>query len=362
MKLNSPELQPNKHLSGLSLEWIRKGSYVEFKALDQRLLPHQEVWHTITTLPQLVELVKALAIRGAPLIGISASLGLAQYFLSHENQAPLDSHNSTFKNIYKIIDDLAEARPTAVNLRNNLGSIRNKIFEQEVNLWTRGSSAPSHFWKKLSEIVTHEAERIFEEDVDLCLKMAENAATKIPPGAQIITICNTGGLATAGIGTALGAIKLAAQRDPHLHVWVCETRPLFQGSRLTCWELKKAGIRHTLITDSMAGFVMKKHPIDLAIIGADRIANNGDVANKIGSYSLAILCQYHKIPFYVVAPQTTFDKNCDSGESIPIEVRNSAEILMDKGSPETETWNPAFDVVPKSLITQIISDAEMETF
>ncbi|MBY0384916.1 S-methyl-5-thioribose-1-phosphate isomerase, partial [bacterium] len=202
------------------------------------------------------------------------------------------------------------------------------------------------------------------EDVDLCEKMSSCASQMIADGDGVLTHCNTGGLATVGIGTALGAITKACQQNKKIHVYVDETRPLLQGARLTAWELEQLKIPHTLICDNMAGYLMSQGKIQKAFVGTDRIALNGDFANKVGTYSVAVLCHYHKIPFYVVAPSTTVDKNCKTGKDIPIEERKAFEVRGVEGSFGSVQWassaspvyNPAFDVTPVDLVTGIIID------
>jgi methylthioribose-1-phosphate isomerase len=288
--------------------------------LDQARLPHEEHWVECRTPDEMVTLIRSLAIRGAPLIGVGAALALAAY---------AESGGSDFKSA---AFRLRSARPTAVNLMmavDRMVAAANPVLE---------------------------AEAIFDEDVRLSEAMSERGAQLIQDNDGVLTHCNTGGLATAGIGTALGAICRAHESGKTLHVYVDETRPLLQGARLTAWELGRRGIPHTLITDNMAGFLMASGRVQKIFVGADRIARNGDVANKIGTYSLAVLAKHHGVPFYVVAPQTTFDPACASGRDIPIEERDPTEVRGDRSPRNVHVWNPAFDVTPRELITAIVLD------
>lgn len=322
-----------KNLESTALRYIDK----ELLVLDQRTLPKEEYWHNNQTTEQLIELIQGLAIRGAPLIGISASLWIGHCADRGDSKTDLE----------KTIALLRAARPTAVNLMNNLDHLLN-------TLNNTGDT------KTLAD----EAVKLFEEDVRLCESMAEHGNRLINESDNVLTHCNTGGLATVGIGTALGVIQYANKAGKNIHVWVDETRPLLQGARLTAWELRKAGINHTLISDNMAASLMAEGKVDKIFVGSDRIATNGDFANKIGTYSLAVLAQYHNVPFYVVAPYTTVDFNCDNGGMIPIEQRNADEVRGVSGSFGQCTWapentpvhNPAFDVTPAHLVTGWVLD------
>jgi methylthioribose-1-phosphate isomerase len=299
--------------------------------LDQTKLPAEECWVESKTPEDMIRLIQCLAVRGAPLIGVAAALSLAQFAKQGVSE----------KDFQSAAANLRKARPTAVNLMAAVDRMR-KRFEKS---------------KSKAEEMVDEAEQIFTEDVRLCEAMAERGAALVQPGDQLLTHCNAGGLATAGIGTALGVILKAHQQGKKVHVYADETRPLLQGARLTAWELKKAGVPHTLICDSMAGFLMAQKKIQRIFVGADRIAANGDVANKIGTYSLAVLAKHHSVPFYVVAPRTTFDARCASGKDIPIEERAPAEVSA--RSATDSAWNPAFDVTPRALITNIVFDDGM---
>lgn len=296
--------------------------------LDQTQLPHIEDWIECRDGDHMVHLIQSLAVRGAPLIGVAAALAIGHSAVRGES---LDAILQSARN-------LRDARPTAVNL---MAAMDRLVLHPSPN-------SLSH------ELLIRGAEAIFDEDVLFCEQMAERGAAFINEGDGIITHCNTGGLVTAGCGTALGVIRRAHEQGKKIHVYVDETRPLLQGARLTTWELEKIGISYTLICDNMAGFLMAQGKVQKVIVGSDRVANNGDVANKIGTYSLAILAHHHKIPFYVVAPSTTFDANCASGKQIPIEQRAPEEVRSGRSPPTSNVWNPAFDVTPRHLITTIV--------
>ncbi|NMP29027.1 S-methyl-5-thioribose-1-phosphate isomerase [Rahnella sp. SAP-1] len=305
--------------------------------LDQQALPQRAQWHHCRSVDDLVGHIHALRVRGAPLIGLSASLLLAQLAEEGRDVASLQQALST----------LRASRPTAVNLMNNLD--RMKIALQQ----------PDYV-----AAMVQEAERLVAEDRELCDRIANHGAALVKPGSRLLTHCNTGGLATAGVGTALGVILRAHQQGNVAQVWVDETRPLLQGGRLTAWELGEYGIPYQLICDSMAASLMAKKQVDAIWVGADRIAANGDVANKIGTYSLAVLAHYHGIPFYVAAPHTTHDPACANGEAIPIEQRAAKEVTGVSGSfgdvqwapLDAQVYNPAFDVTPAALISGWVLD------
>lgn len=311
-----------KKLESLSLRYENG----KLSVLDQRLLPQQEVWRSVPNPQVIIELIQCLAVRGAPMIGISAALSLAAYSLEEKSESRLRVAARA----------LRESRPTAVNLMNYMDRMIEALDQQ-------GPDA-----------LEEEAIRIFEEDVELCRKMAERGAELIQDGDSILTHCNTGALATAGVGTALGVIRVAHESGKKIHVYVDETRPLLQGARLTAWELQKLNIPFTLICDNMAASLMKQKKVQKVFVGADRIACNGDVANKIGTYGLAVVAHYHQVPFYVVAPSTTLDPNCKEGANIPIEERDPEEVRAGKALSSTKVWNPAFDVTPRALIRGII--------
>lgn len=293
------------------------------EVLDQTKLPHEEIWCKVTDPQEMIRLIQCLSVRGAPLIGVAAALALGEF-----------SRDKTETEIRIAALALREARPTAVNLMHAMDRML-EAFEAGRDL-------------------VKEAKNIFDEDVALCDAMAERGAKYINDGDGILTHCNTGGLATVGVGTALGVIHRAHSQGKKIHVYVDETRPLLQGARLTAWELEKLKIPFTLICDNMAASLMKAGKVQKAFVGSDRIAANGDAANKIGTYGVAVLAKHHNIPFYVVAPSTTFDADCPDGNSIPIEERNPEEVRAGKAPHSCKVWNPAFDVTPKTLITKVI--------
>lgn len=307
------------------------------KVLDQYLLPHQQVWHECRDVATMSDLILTLKVRGAPLIGLAASLLVA--YLSEQGEDKVT--------IAHAINTLEATRPTAVNLMHAMTKLRSVLDKPD--------------WQ--TQLVTT-AEQLFEEDAALCDRMATIGATLVNAGDNILTHCNTGALATAGVGTALGVIHHAAKQHRNIHVWVDETRPLLQGGRLTAFELQAWQIPYTLICDNMAASLMAAGKVDKIFVGADRIAANGDVANKVGTYNLAVLAHFHQIPFYVVAPVTTVDSRCLSGGQIPIEQRERAEVTGVSGSfghcqwapDNAEVYNPAFDVTPASLITGWVLD------
>ena len=281
--------------------------------LDQRQLPNDRVELSCTTIPELAEAIATLAVRGAPAIGVAAAYGMALAALRGDD---LQEAERT----------LAASRPTAVNL----------------------------FWaleRMRDEPTPERARALHEEEVERCRRMAAHAAELFAPHTRALTHCNAGGLATGGYGSAVGALRAAWERDRLDHVLVDETRPLLQGARLTAWELEQLGIPHAVIADSAAGSLMARGEVDLVVTGADRIAANGDTANKIGTYSLAVLARHHDIPFYVVAPTSTLDEATPTGEGIPIEERDGAEITA-----RFAARNPAFDVTPRELITAIVTE------
>jgi len=281
--------------------------------LDQRRLPEEDVELRLTSAAEVADAISALAIRGAPAIGVAAAYGFA---LAAERGEDLD----------RAFDALVSARPTAVNLR-----------------WALEEMRPDPTRERALAI--HEAE------VDRCREMAAHAAELIAPGSRVLTHCNTGGLATGGYGTALGAIRTSWEQGLVEHVWVDETRPLLQGARLTAWELEELGIPFAIVADGAAASLMARGEVDTVLTGADRIAANGDTANKIGTYGLALAAGRHGIPFYVVAPTSTVDLATPSGEEIPIEERDPAEV-----SRRFPARNPAFDVTPAELVSAIVTE------
>lgn len=308
-----------KSLSSLGLK-VENGRLF---ALDQTLLPSREEWLECAHPDEMAALIRRLAVRGAPLIGVAAALSLGRFL----EQGASDS---AFREAAR---RLRAARPTAVNL-----------------MWAVD--------RMLAAGTPAEAERIFEEDVALCEALANRGADLVEPGDGLLTHCNAGGLATAGLGTALGVIIRAHQRGKRVHVFVDETRPLLQGARLSAWELRKHGVPHTLICDNMSAALMARGKVNRVFVGADRVARNGDAANKIGTYGLAVIAKHHGVPFYVVAPRSTYDHASASGADIPIEERPHSEVLT--GSAAELAWNPAFDVTPRALITGLVFDDGLE--
>jgi len=321
------------------LEWL--GDRV--RLLDQTRLPAEEVYLDITDYRHMVDAIKTMKVRGAPSIGIAGAYGLALGAL----QIKARSISKFLEKLYPICLALVGTRPTARNL-----------------FWAiERMEKVAHSGKDIQEIkqaLVDEAVKIHTEEIEATRKLSRNGARLIKEGMTILTHCNTGPLAAPGYGTALGIIIYAYQQGKKVRVFVDETRPLLQGARLTAWELKKAGISFTLITDSAAGSFMKRGEIDCVIVGADRIASNGDTANKIGTYTLAVLAKEHGIPFYVAAPTSTIDLSLKSGDDIPIEQRRPEEITHIKGvqiAPDgIDVANPAFDITPAKYITAIVTE------
>ena len=314
--------------------------------LDQTQLPSKEVWRECASLRQGYRAIKELQVRGAPLIGVFAAYCVWVAVKENKNSRRGSFYNETLKTI----DYLQSCRPTAVNLAWALKRLKN-ILESKKHLDINAIKC----------FLLAEAEAIHRQDRELCAKIGKFGASLVQPDDVILTHCNAGSLATGGEGTALAVIYEAARRYKNIKVYADETRPLLQGSRLTAWELMKHKIPVTVICDNMAGYVMAQGKIDKIFVGADRITAEGDAANKIGTYSVAVLAKYHKIPFYVAAPFSTFDLNLRKGRDIPIEERSPDEVPKILGkvyvTPEkAQVYNPAFDVTPHKLITAIVTD------
>jgi len=313
--------------------------------LDQLRLPHEEVYHTYKTWQEVADAIKTMVIRGAPAIGVAGAMGLALGALSIQ---AADS-KSFFKQLNDISTHLFETRPTAVNLGWGLARMKN-VAEQNQNL-----SLP-----QLKQKLIDEAQNILTEDIRLNETMGSHGQILFESGDKVLTHCNAGALATAGFGTALGVLYAAWKNGKRFSVLADETRPYLQGARLTAWELHKNNIPVTLISDNMAGWLMKKGEITKVIVGADRIAANGDVANKIGTYTVAVLAHRHQIPFYVAAPLSTIDLTLKSGDDIPIEERSSKEVThlgnVNIAPVGVLARHPAFDVTPNELISAIITE------
>ena len=310
--------------------------------LDQRLLPHREVYRVCRNYDQVADAIRKMVIRGAPAIGVAAAMGVALGAL----KAPVKTFDRDFERILLI---LGKTRPTAVNLFWALGRMRQVYSENR----SRGVDL-------VKRALKDEAQKIYKEDIAANKQIGKNGASLLRNAKQIMTHCNAGALATAGYGTALGVIRALKESGKEFEVFVNETRPFLQGARLTAWELKKEKIPATLITDSMAGYLMQQGRVDAVVVGCDRVAANGDVANKIGTYTIAVLARRHGIPFFVAGPTSSIDVNCASGKDIPIEQRDAKEVshifgkaLAPKGM---RVLNPAFDVTSQDLITAIITE------
>ena len=332
-----------------TLKWI--GGVDGFlELIDQRRLPAEFIKLQCRSIEQLFESIKTLAVRGAPAIGVSAAYGLV---LAMQKLNPADGLEQGLKVLAKSAEYLASSRPTAVNLFWALERVRRSAEELV-------AGQPEATVQRLCEVALAEANAIYREDVDMCRRIGQNGERFIKKGARILTHCNAGALATAGQGTALSVMFEAHKNGKKFRVYADETRPLLQGARLTAWELKQAGIDVTVICDNMAGWLMKQGKVDAVISGADRIAANGDTANKIGTYNLSILAREHGIPFYIAAPSSTFDLNIKSGAEIPIEQRPADEVAFfgdRKTTPEgVDIYNPAFDVTEARDIAAIITE------
>jgi methylthioribose-1-phosphate isomerase len=326
--------------------------------IDQLRLPHEQVTVRCTDLEMVATAIKTMVVRGAPAIGCTAAYGMALVAL--QRAATAVAHDTR-----AILDDLAQAkacldaqRPTAVNLAWATSRVL-EVVQRCAEAQGRGANEELTA-QALAEQALAEAHAILAEDLAMCHAIGDYGAPLIPERGHVLTHCNAGGLATAGYGTALAPIRTAFNQGRMVHVLVDETRPFLQGARLTAWELREAGIPLTLITDNMAGYMMQRGEVDCIIVGADRIVANGDVANKIGTYSLAVLARAHNLPFYVAAPSSTIDLAMASGEQIPIEQRSSDEVTHLNGrliAPVgVAAAHPAFDVTPHGLITAIITE------
>jgi methylthioribose-1-phosphate isomerase len=324
-----------------TIEWL--GTRVRF--LDQTALPLEERYVETTDINSIADAIIRLKIRGAPLIGISAAYGLLCGVLPCRQS----SSQEFLQRFHHSVELLAKTRPTAKNLFWALERMKNVI---RLNS-TKDSQS-------LFDILEAEAKAIHDEDRKMCESMGVFGASLIRDSTMILTHCNAGALATGGIGTAIGVLKTAFRSGKKMHIFVDETRPLLQGSRLTLWELQKENIPATLITDNAAAWTIKTKKVDMIIVGADRVAANGDTANKIGTYNLAILAKEHTIPFYVVIPTSTIDTSLSSGELIPIEERGSEEVVSFSGKQVApagvSVFSPAFDVTPHEYITAIITE------
>ena len=324
-----------------TLEWTDKG--VRF--IDQTKLPTEETYVTCTTHEQVADVIRTMVVRGAPAIGVAAAMGIA---LGAKNSKA--ANVGEFKREFdQICDVIGKTRPTAVNL---FWAIRR--MQKKFDILHTLSVA------EIKQALIEESQRIHAEDIAANQAMGHHGATLMPDKGGVLTHCNAGALATAGYGTALGVIRAAVEQGKKIHVYADETRPFLQGSRLTAWELMKDGIPTTVISDNMAGAMMKQGKIGAIVVGADRVAANGDVANKIGTYTIAILAKEHGIPFYVAAPISTVDLATLDGSKIPIEQRNAREVTHIAGRQMVPNGvsieNPAFDVTPAKYVTAIITE------
>src|SRR5947209_6444304 len=324
-----------------TLEWTDRG--VRF--IDQTKLPTEEVYVTCTTHQQVADVIRNMVVRGAPAIGVAAGMGIALGVKNSKAETGADLR----KDFDQICEIIRQTRPTAVNL---FWAIR-RMTEKFETLRVRPIA-------QIQQALIEEAQRMHAEDIAANQAMGRHGATLMPSSGGVLTHCNAGALATAGYGTALGVIRAAVEAGKKIHVYADETRPFLQGSRLTAWELTKDGIPTTVISDNTAGAMMKQGKIDAVVVGADRIAANGDVANKIGTYTVAVLAKEHGIPFYVAAPWSTVDLATPDGEGIPIEQRPATEVTHFAGKRVTpegiRVENPAFDVTPHRYVAAIITE------
>jgi methylthioribose-1-phosphate isomerase len=315
--------------------------------IDQRKLPAREIYVRCRTAGEVAKAIRTMVIRGAPAIGVAAALGIALGM----RKSTATGTQKLAAEFYKTCEQMAATRPTAVNLFWAIERMK-RAFAASV---ASGASV-----EQIQQRLDREAEMIHDEDVASCRAMGARGAEVVPADAKILTHCNAGALATAGYGTALGVIRGAVEAGKQVTVFADETRPFLQGARLTAWELVRDGIETTVITDNMAGSLMRQGRVNFVVVGADRIAANGDTANKIGTYGVAVLAREHSIPFYVAAPLSTIDLNTSDGSRIPIEERSAREVTHLAGTQLTASgarvWNPAFDITPNQLITGIITE------
>jgi len=324
-----------------TLEWTDSG----IRFIDQTKLPTEETYVICKTHEEVADVIRSMVVRGAPAIGVAAAMGIAQ--------GVKNSKASTVGELQRELDVICEVlgktRPTAVNLFWAIRRMQDKFESLRIRPLPQ-----------IKQALIEEAKQMHAEDIAANQAMGRFGATLMPAAAGVLTHCNAGALATCGYGTALGVIRAAVEQGKKIHVYADETRPFLQGSRLTAWELMKDGIPTTVISDNMAGALMKQGKIGAIVVGADRIAANGDVANKIGTYTVAVLAKEHHIPFYVAAPFSTIDLQTPDGSKIPIEQRNAAEVTHIAGKPIVPQGvgveNPAFDVTPASYVTAIITE------
>lgn len=307
------------------------------RILDQTALPSREVYVDLETADDVADAIRRLRVRGAPAIGVAAAMGLVAALRGHRGEG----REAFVSAAERVAAELRATRPTAVNLGWALDRMLGAA---------RAPAGPgAALWERLRD----EAQAIWQEDRDMCRRIGEAGLPLVPPGGAVLTHCNTGALATGGIGTALAPVYLAHGRGTAVSVYVGETRPLGQGARLTAWELRRSGVPCTVIVDAAAGAVFRDARIDVVLVGADRIARNGDTANKIGTYGLAVLAKHHNVPFYVCAPTSTLDSTVESGGAIPIEQRAPDEVPHPAG---VAVYNPAFDVTPARYVSGYVTD------
>ncbi len=345
---------PESNLHVVPMRWIGDFQSGHLSMLDQRLLPAEQTWYDLTSADEVADAIRDMIVRGAPAIGIAAAYGVALGLRTFVAENHTETSAQLLPELQRLSALLAKTRPTAVNL-----------------FWAleRCERAATAFSGTAHELVAHmfqEAENIADEDRANNLRMGQFGLEELQKlanyenGINILTHCNTGGLATGGYGTALGIIRACHTAQKLAHVWVDETRPYLQGSRLTAWECVQENMHATLITDNMAAHFMKLGQVDAVIVGTDRVVANGDIANKIGTYALAVLCKHHNIPFYIAAPISTIDLETAHGDQIVIEQRSPTEVTHIAGRsiapPEINVAHPSFDVTPAELITAIITE------
>jgi methylthioribose-1-phosphate isomerase len=334
----------NATFGGVSVQAISWAASGAVRVLDQRALPEAELERDLESAEAVADAIRHLQVRGAPLIGIAAAMGL----VAGTRELRGAARETFLARLAQLVPLLGSARPTAVNLRWALERM------ERVAAATPGDG--SAIWERLHA----EATAIWEEDRAMCRRIGEHGLPLVPDGANVLTHCNAGALATGGIGTALAPIYLAHEQGRRVRVYVDETRPVLQGARLTAWELQRAGIPCTVIADAAAGTLMRQARVDVVLVGADRICANGDFANKIGTYSLAVLARHHGVPFYCAAPWSTVDAALADGDLIPIEQRPAEEVTTVAGRPVAPVgvaaFNPAFDVTPARYVTGYVTD------
>lgn len=326
-----------------SIEWLEDQKAL--RLLDQRKIPAEITYVTYTSAEDIAEAIKDMVVRGAPAIGVSAAYGLAVAAWD----CPSDQLSEVMAYVAQADEILRKSRPTAVNLFWALDQMEKRVTAEDP------STAPEY-----RRAVVDTAHALAREDIEINKAIGQAALEIIPDDVTFIHHCNTGGIATVDYGTALGMIRIAHEAGRKVHVYVDETRPRLQGSRLTSWELEQLGISHQIIVDGASGFVMKNKTVDMCVVGCDRVAINGDVANKIGTYNLAIVAKEHNVPFYVAAPISTIDPETPSGDQIEIEERDKEEITVIEGSrvapKNADVLNPAFDITPAHLVSGIITE------